>query len=83
MYSLLEIIRNMNNIKEQTIKKINYESYYTLKNSTFKIKMNYKEKIIDFDKAGKFFKKIKLKKKLFIVMEYLILFILVILDICL
>ena len=24
---------NMNNIKEQTIKKINYESYYTLKNS--------------------------------------------------
>ncbi len=33
MYSLLEILRNMNNIKEHTIKQINYESYYTLKNS--------------------------------------------------
>ena len=26
--------------------------------------MNYKEKIIDFDEAGKFFKKIKLNKKI-------------------
>ena len=33
IHSLLEIIRNMNNMKEQTIKKINYESYHTLKNS--------------------------------------------------
>ena len=33
LHSLLENIRNIKNTKEQTIKKINYESYYTLKNS--------------------------------------------------
>lgn len=33
LYSLLEIIRNINNIKLLSLKKINYECYYTLKNS--------------------------------------------------
>tara|TARA_B100000745_G_C20138419_1_gene390236 strand:- start:861 stop:1808 length:948 start_codon:yes stop_codon:yes gene_type:complete len=33
LHSLLETIKNMDNTKDQVIKKINYESYYTLKNS--------------------------------------------------
>jgi predicted dehydrogenase len=33
LYFLLKTISNMNNINHQIIKKINYESYYTLKNS--------------------------------------------------
>jgi predicted dehydrogenase len=33
LHSLLETIRNVDNIKHHVIKKINYESYYTLKNS--------------------------------------------------
>ncbi len=33
LHSLLETIRNVNDINHQVIKKINYESYYTLKNS--------------------------------------------------